>query len=163
MRRRGNVSGKAPQGKGRSSCTHQVSIEVYKESDKDARVGAEVEEELQEGEANYERSCAQAVEHAGHDAQEQRLHEEAHNLDRLASESLDGEHSNVVAGDETQGGNDNVADGDLPEALPGCASLAIEADLLEYDVLVQVDAVESNVKEELQEGLTSVLGQTRQT
>ena len=74
---------------------------------------------------------------------EERLEEEAHDLDLLAAELLDGEHGHVVAGDEAERGDDEVAGRDLEEARPGVAALAVEADLLEDDVLVQVDTVEA--------------------
>ena len=44
---------------------------------------------------------------------------------------------------ETQCGNDDITDGDLEEAFPRRASLASEPDLLENDVLIQVDTVET--------------------
>ena len=44
---------------------------------------------------------------------------------------------------ESERGDDDVADRDLEEARPGRAGGAVEPDLLEDDVLVEVDAVEA--------------------
>ena len=67
---------------------------------------------------------------------EERGEEEALDLDPLAPEVLDGEARGVVAGDEPERGDDQVADADLEEALPRRAALPVEADLLQHDVLV---------------------------
>ena len=135
----------------------------------DLRICAEVEEELEEGEADDKGRGAQGVELAREDPDcknrsaaatdisqkpaqkirtEQSGEKEALNLDPLAAQLLDGEYGDVVPGDEAQGGDDEVADRDLEEALPGLAALAVEADLLQHDVLVQVDAVEGDVEQE---------------
>ena len=74
---------------------------------------------------------------------EERGHEEALDLDPLAAEVLDAEDRDVVPGDEAERGDDEVADADLEEALPGGAAAPVEADLLQDDVLVEVDAVET--------------------
>ena len=49
----------------------------------------------------------------------------------------------ILTGNEAKGSDDHASDGDVEELLPGRASLASEANLLEDYVLVQVDAVET--------------------
>jgi hypothetical protein len=44
---------------------------------------------------------------------------------------------------EAEGGDDHISGRDLEETLPGCALLAVISNLLQDDVLVEVDAVES--------------------
>ena len=79
---------------------------------------------------------------------EQRGEQEALDLDPFTAELLDGENSGVVPRDEAERGDDDVAGADLDEALVGRAVLAIEADLLQDDVLVEVDTVEGDVEQE---------------
>ena len=74
---------------------------------------------------------------------EESSEQEALNLDPLAAELLNCEDGDVVSGHETESSDDDVADTDLEELVPGSTSLAVEANLLEYDVLVQVDTVEA--------------------
>ena len=79
---------------------------------------------------------------------EQRSEQEALNLDPFTAELLDGEDGRVVPRDEAKCGDDDVASADLDEALVGRAVLAIEADLLQDNVLVEVDTVEGDVEQE---------------
>lgn len=64
-------------------------------------------------------------------------------LDEFPAKGFDGEDCGVVAGNEAKRGNDHVSSRDLEHLLPRCTFLAIEADLLEDDILVEVDAVET--------------------
>ena len=52
-----------------------------------------------------------------HDDEEDREHDETHELDGLAAPLVDDEERRPVAGDETSGGEDHVADGDVLEVL----------------------------------------------
>lgn len=109
------------------------------------RVGAKVEEELEEGEADDEARGAEAAELAREDREEERGHEEPLRLDPLAPQLLDRQHRRVVPWHEPQRGDDQVPDGDFEEPVPGGPVGAVEPDLLEDDVLVEVDAVEPGV------------------
>ena len=63
-------------------------------------------------------------------------------LDPFPTELLDGEDRDVVAGNKAKRSDDEVADADAEEPVPRRAIAAVEANLLEDDVLVQVDAIE---------------------
>lgn len=63
------------------------------------------------------------------------------NLQRFSVEDMAG--LVLLTGHETQGRDDDVPGGDFEQLLPRSAGLAVEPDLLQDDILVQVDAVES--------------------
>ena len=142
----------------------------------DVRVGAEVEEELEEGEAHDERGRAQLVEVAREDAHydarthtvsqpnpsnkrqmreqceraltEQRSKQKSLNLYPLPPQLLNRQDRHIIPGHEPERRDDQVPDADLEQAVPRAALGAVEPDLLQDDVLVQVDAVEGDVEQE---------------
>jgi len=71
-------------------------------------VGTKVEEELQEREAGNERSLSEMVDLPSENAEEERGHEEAHELDLFTSNNVDREEREVVAREETESSNDDL-------------------------------------------------------
>ena len=63
-------------------------------------------------------------------------------MDPFPAELLDREDGDIVAWHESECRDDDATDCDLEQTVPRCSILAVKADLLQYDVLVQVDAVE---------------------
>lgn len=74
------------------------------------RVGTKIEEELEESEACEERSLAKVVDFTSENAQEERGHEEAHELEVLTTNNVDGEQGEIVAGKETKCRDDNLVE-----------------------------------------------------
>lgn len=79
---------------------------------------------------------------------EERREEEALDLDPLAAELLDREDGHIVPGDEPERRDDQVPHPDLEQLVPRGPGLAVEPDLLQHDVLVEVHAVERDVEQE---------------
>ena len=48
-----------------------------------------------------------------------------------------------LTGDEAKNGDDEVANRDLEESVPGCARFAIKTVLLQDNILIQIDPVKS--------------------
>lgn len=79
-------------------------------------------------------------------------HQKPLRLYPLPTQPLDRQHRRIIPGYEPKSSDDKVPDGYLEEPGPGRAGVAVEAYLLEDDVLVEVYAVEGDVEEEPGEG-----------
>ena len=121
-------------------CNKNISVPACRRrTESDSRVSAEIEKELEEGEADDKGGRAQAVELASEDPDcknrsaaatdisqkpakkirtEQSGEKEALDLDPFAAQLLDGEDGDVVPGDETERGDDQVPDADLEQPRP---------------------------------------------
>lgn len=82
------------------------------------------------------------------DGEEERSHDESTELEPLATDDIDSEESKVVAWEETEGSDDDVAGSELEELAPSVLTNTTVSDLSEHDRLVQVDAVERNIDKE---------------
>ena len=100
---------------------------------------------LQKSKTNHKTNRPQPLKHPRKHPKEQRRHQKALRLNPLPTQLLHCEDCSVVSWYESEDGDDDVPDGDFEEAVPGCAGGPVEADLLEDDVLVEVDAVEAEV------------------
>ena len=99
-----------------------------------------------------------------HDDEEDREHDETHELDGLAAPLVDDEERRPVAGDETSGGEDHVADGDVLEVLVNLGGALerrvgrTETDGVEDDRRVETETVEGNLWEVKSEPCVSRAG-----
>ncbi|KAB8659296.1 hypothetical protein FH972_026185 [Carpinus fangiana] len=115
--------------------------------DEGGGVGAEVEEQLGQGEAGKLASGADAVVVASNDTEEQGGEDEATDLDGLASEPLNGRNGQEVTGEVAGDDDDQVTVGTAEELVVGVGAGG-EADGGEQRGLVQVGAVEGDVDKE---------------
>ncbi len=95
------------------------------------------------------------VDLSGEDAEEERGHEEAHELELFTSNNIDREEREIVTGEETEGCDDDLVDsrsvnhrclilnthisgGNSEQLVPGISGASSEADIGKHDALVQL-------------------------
>lgn len=121
--------------------------------DKGGSVGTKVEEELGEDEDGEQRVRREVLVGETHDHEKNGEDTEAHELDRLTTDSVDGEDGDPVSGDGAGEDNDQVADGGVIEDLVRVlGARGGVADDVEDGGVVERDAVVGDVEEAPRQG-----------
>lgn len=112
--------------------------------DEGGGVRAKVKEELCNDIEGEQRTLRQMVVRETDDAEDDGEEEEAEDLDRLATNGVDGGHRSPVSGNAAGTVEDEVANGGLPEHRVDGLAIG-EADGVEDDGIVQTEAIEGQI------------------